>query len=973
MSDARAPTVVHDPDPRRLTAALIAALRRALAAAPRGAPFTAPWLVVAPTGRLRDHLQWTATRELGATAGVEFLLHRDLAARALAAARTPAPRPLPTPWLRLLLAPRLAAAERASADARTSELARYLAAQPSALGPLLATFRDLRDSGASEAELAAVAPRLSATGAATLALFARYTELLAELAPLQFGDGASATRAAANVAPLPAALLLHYGAYELTGATRELIGRTLAACGGTFFVPTHGADRPSRALAAALELRGASDAAATNFPRPTRLVRSSAATPRDELRGALRQLLAWHHEEAIPFAEMALLVRTPGAYAELAVAEAALLDLPLDESFDRPLHEAPSAARLALALRHLRAPDDRVLARTVARHWPAEWPAAATLAEALATGAGCAARLAQLAALLPADDPAARALAAGAALADELAQLPAAAPLLRSGDAALELALALLDEAAPARRGGALQLLELHQARALPLRRAIWIGLNERLFPRQGNEDFFLCDRDRALLRDATGRPLALHSDASDDEQLLGATAIAAVGEELHLSCARSDGDRELARSPWLDALAPDAREQATSRHPLTQLVERHAATGLLTAVEAQLLALPPGGAPRCERTELLGADPSLLARAFARAAVTESASAESLDYDGDVGPLVLPIASPSRFERLGRCPLQHLFADVLSIREPPEEPTSGELTAALRGSLFHRALERLARAHFTPAPPRPPPLGHADRGAFEVALVEELAGHLDALLDTREFAGALAPVLRPLRVDCFSRELARFVLRDWERLAALGIVAADHEFAARVDVGAPDWPLWLQMRFDRIARAADGRERVGDFKSARRLAAKASMTGALRGSELQLVLYGRAREAAGATLAGLELYSLHPRATADADAEGDEWLEEFDLDALHEFAGELQATLETLDQLRTSGAFPLAGERGGERGPCGSCAYRLACRHAHGPTRARNAAAAGHRGWYALGHKGVRALRKGREAEGEA
>jgi RecB family exonuclease len=957
MSGRARPDTFCDPDPRHLEARFVERLRATVSKELGGAPT----IVVAPTARLRDQLQFVATRALGATAGVEFLLHSDLAESTLLAARRLPLRTLPLPWLRTLVATRLAAGDGRLAD--------YVTGQPSALAPLLATFRDLRDGGFTPDELARARRRVGATAQQTLDLFRDYVTLLQELAPLRLGDGASTAIAALAVAPRPARALLHYGAYELVGAAQELIARSLAASGGTLFLPTTGSDRASAALLAATGAGAGAGAGTTtkagDWPLPQRRRCQSAATPRDEVRFALRQLLAWHARDAIPFDEMALLARVPSACAAAVSAEAALLDLPLDHGHDTPLREQPAAARLALALRHLETPADRVVARAVRRSWPAEGPTLDEFVAGFARFDSLALRCATLRSLLPEEDAAAASLREAESLALRLADSPFAGALPRDGAGASALLRSLLDESAPPPKGAALRLLDLHQARALPLRRAVWIGANEKLFPRQGREDFFLPDADRAALSDATGRPLTRHADARADEELLAACAVAAVSEELVVTFARSDGEREQAPSPWLARIAGDAPPRALSRHPFHHLVGLHEATHLLAPNEALLLTLPPGGAAAGEAPPFVGPDAPALSRAFARARVIESYRADALDFDGDVGPVSPRLLSPSRLERLGRCPLQHFFADVLGLGdEEDEEPsTSGELPARERGSLFHRALEELYRTRFANSggepPAAPPPPGSAGHAEFLAALERDLAARLERLLQQDDFVGALSPALRPLRVACWSRELARFVARDWERLAEASIVGGSFEETAVADVGREGWPIRLRMRFDRILRDAAGAEIVGDYKSALRGGDKTSATAALRATQLQLPLYGLARLAAGKTLAGLELLSLHPR-HGDDDGDGDgepAWLSEFDVAKLLANRSELGATLETLDALRTDGAFPLVADSS-DRGACGSCAFRLACRHAHGPTRARAMAAEGYRAWYALAAK---------------
>jgi len=944
MNGRPRPDAVCDPDPRRLEARFVERLRDELAAARARSPAgLSDLVVVAPTRRLLDRIEERATKELRALAGVEFVTHHGLARRALRDGATPLPQALPAAWLAPLVAPRLLAA--------TTPLQRYLQAQPSALGPLLATFRDLRDAGVGADAARATAPRLGATAQATIALFAVYDEAIGAIERTGLGDSASAAHAATAAAPLRAQALLHYGAYELIGSHRALVARAATATPTTFFVPTRADALPTVALLDALGSAPMRDAPVAP-PSAAAVERTSAATPRDELRVAVRQLLAWRQRDGIPFDELAILLRSPGPYGDALHAEAALLDAAFDVSFETPLDQSSTGGRLALALRHLLDPADRLIARVARRRWPAEWPSIEALARAIDGAATLPARLATVRALAG-DDATVGALLDGAIVAaqrlTDAALLPAA---LASREAACDLALALLAEAPERRAGrepGALRVIELHQARALPLRRAVLVGANERLLPRETGDDFFLPDGDRRRLSEATGAPLALAADAARDEELLVATALAGVADQLVVSWSRSDGEREVAPSPWIDRLAPPtAPSRALSRHPVAQLVELRERTGLLTPAEALLLALPRAAA---EREPPHFASAPWLARAWARTVATESYAPRDGRFDGDVGPLAQPDHyTPSAIEQLGRCPLQYFFAKVLRVRAPDEQPASGELPASLRGSLFHRLLHELYRDRFRRGRPSAP----ADAAAFVAELGREIAPRLDALLDQPPFAGALHGQLRRLRVARWSEELARFAARDLARLAALGIASGDFEtaLAGALRVGADQRPLRFELRFDRVLADCDGGEWIGDYKSSARLDRKASLTAAVRGRELQLPLYGLARlehlaqERDGGkkarTLRGLELYSLRPQDDAAAGQADDEtWRQELDVGELMAAKGELAATLGTLHALHLRGLFPLVPESD-DHGQCGRCDFRLACRHSHGATRAR-------------------------------
>jgi hypothetical protein len=965
MSAAPRAEFEWDPDPRRLGRRLVEGVRNELArsaAAVRAGLAPSPIAVVTPTRRLRDHVTRLLTRELGATAGVEFLLHQDLGERALAAAGRTPPIVLPAQWLAALLQPRLAQV--------AGPLAATVRRSHATLLPLLSTCRDLRDAGFTGEELVRNSQRLSPTARTTLELHGEYEALVADLESCGFGDAASRTRAALGVAPRRLGALFHHGAYELTGATRELVRRSLPER-ATFLVPTTGRDRQSRALAAAFGAAATGMAAAGDreFATPARAVIQSAATPRDELRFALRQLLAWHARDGIPLDEMALLCRSGASHAAAAVAEAELHDGAFAGP-ERPWAEHAAGGVLLMVIGHLADPHDRVLARAARRRWPAGWPSAAELARRIEAAASLAARIDLLREPLE-TTPLGPVLSGAAAIARALADSPLAAALPVDGAGALRLVRALIEETGAATRTGSIELEELHQVRGLSFRRAVLIGANEKLLPRTAGEDFFLPDADRARLSDATGRPLEQAGASRDDEELLLASARATVAEELVVSYARSDGEREQMPSTWLDRLAPPHPTLVRSRHPFHQLVELHSLSGLLAPSEALLLALPGGGAAIAGRTTLerrfapLAADDwSTLERAWRRAAATEAWDGTDFAFDGVLGkaPAIVDTTSPSRLERIGRCPLQHFFADVLQVAEPEEESTSGELDVRARGELFHAVLERLY-------PTRLPPPELPERGtpAFD-ALMAELEAELRRLLAGEiakpRFAGRIAPSLLPVRLDCFARELARFVLRDWRRIAAHRIVGGEFESTGEFELPGAAQPLRLFMRFDRILRDADGGEHLGDYKSARSVDGKASLTAALRGTELQLALYGLSRLAAERPLRRLELLSLDPSHDGDEDddAEGgggdeDAGVSELDVSRLLSIRADLEQTLRVLETVRRGGAYPLAADES-DHGVCGRCAYAAACRHAHGATRARVAAAAFAQPWRGLAAK---------------
>src|SRR5262249_21453974 len=137
---------------------------------------------------------------------------------------------------------------------------------------------------------------------------------------------------------------------------------------------------------------------------------------------------------------------------------------------------------------------------------------------------------------------------------------------------------------------GRLRVLELHQARALPFRRAVLVGANDRALPRRASEDFFLPDVERRALRDATGRPGPPRRAARRDDALLSDPVCAAVHEELVVTCARADAEaRDASPSPFLRRLGLDPRAPArlVPRSPRAEIDALRATAELLAPNEA--------------------------------------------------------------------------------------------------------------------------------------------------------------------------------------------------------------------------------------------------------------------------------------------------------------------------------------------------------------------------------------------------
>jgi len=943
------PRLLLASDPRALEERLL----QELAAAPPSDPFAPTW-IVAPTRRLLDHLAFTLATKRGALAGVRFLHHQSLAAHVLDEAGAPPLAPASDALLEALLVGRLATSRLA--------LAAYLAAQPAAIAALRATLRDLRDAGV-DAEAARRAD-LSERGKEVVALLAEHEEIVAALERDGATDGAGVARAATRAlraAPDRAARparLVHYGAYELIGVHRELVTSLARGVAASVYVPAAGASERPGELAAAF---GARVEAIATAPRPARaqsLV--STAGPREEMRLAARTLLRWH-EDGVPFEETALLARGGAGHARALQAEAALLECAPDTSFARPLAELPDALALRQIVELATDPGsplrvDRVkrAAEAAGRSRDAEL----ALARDFARGPA-AARVAALSSW--ARDRGDAALIAELAEAErEIARHPALAALLdgRGGGGGAALARYVLQRLDARRlapeKTGRLRVLELHQARALPFRRAVLIGANDRLLPRRASEDYFLSDDDRRALREATGAPLSLRGEARRDDELLFDTVCAAVEEELVVTFARADADdRDASPSPFLRRLGLAATKATplVPRSPRSEVAALRERTGLLAPAEAlaaEVARADADGAPAAVRA--LGFDGELAAAGLARIAAIDSFRPDDLRFDGGgVAVAERPGWSPSGLEQLGICPLQFFFQRELGVKRPPEG-YAGEIDGAALGNLLHGALCRLYRELL----PEGAPIRAAD--ALPRARERVLACLEAEAAATPDFP-SLAPRFRRLRMEQLARDLFVFVEADLARCEALGLRAVAFESVDDVEVAAGKRHLALSLRLDRLLADAGGDEWIGDYKTsaATKLQETASVRWMARGKSLQLPLYRLARIARGRRVGGLELLALRPPRRPD-----DERSVEVDVDALAGADAEVADTLDALLELRDSGHFPLWSPPNSPFVRCSRCEFRRACRHAHAPTRVRVEAAPEHARFFALAQKSV-------------
>ncbi len=211
------------------------------AGAPVGA--FAPVAVVVPTRRLIDHLRIVLARSFPALLNVHFFHHQALARAAVAAAGEALPRVAPNRVLEAILARVVAAAG--------GDLASYVAARPGAISTLLASLIDLREAGIPP-EPGGRTAGLSDRGRLLLKLYAPFSRALETLRRQGLTDRAGLLAAARPHLTRFATgfpLVVHYGAYDLTGAALDLMQAVEAGAERTVYLTPHHPDSPAYAYA----------------------------------------------------------------------------------------------------------------------------------------------------------------------------------------------------------------------------------------------------------------------------------------------------------------------------------------------------------------------------------------------------------------------------------------------------------------------------------------------------------------------------------------------------------------------------------------------------------------------------------------------------------------------------------------------------------------------------------------------------
>lgn len=305
-------------------------------------------------------------------------------------------------------------------------------------------------------------------------------------------------------------------------------------------------------------------------------------------------------------------------------------------------------------------------------------------------------------------------------------------------------------------------------------------------------------------------------------------------------------------------------------------------------------------------RHPLVAADPGLARGIEAQRA---RAGAGLTVWDGHTGPHPLLAArsgepvSPAALQRYAICGMRYLLGEVLGVESIEEPDEAIEISPLDRGMLVHDVLARFARGEGTLA-----------------TLAEQECDRL---------AGAQAPLLWAAEQERIESLLARFTTEDERLHAELGTVRGEVEVPFEIAVALPEGgTVTLRGRIDRLDHAPDGSRAVAiDYKTGRSQPYRQAL---------------RSDPIAGGQLLALPAYALAGRAQlGGGQARATYWflrdLDEFELvgldlddEALRRFAEALGVIVAGIE----AGRFPArrAALAASSLESCDRCPYDLVC-----------------------------------------
>ncbi|MHB2025381.1 MAG: PD-(D/E)XK nuclease family protein [Elusimicrobiota bacterium] len=500
----------------------------------------------------------------------------------------------------------------------------------------------------------------------------------------------------------------------------------------------------------------------------------------------------------------------------------------------------------------------------------------------------------------------------------------------------------------PRGSGRSVRVLDAMGARGESFKIVFLIGLREKSFPREIREDPILRDSDRAFLRHPIGCWMGLKSAGYDEEKLLFYLAAASAKRTLYAVWPRSDEDGKVespsyyllrlcraAGRPWDEAIvyrraarSPGLRAAQCATEDLTPR-EFSLRLALSGQNPAQYLSVP-GYAQNDFGLERIW--PFL--PAFCSWGPPGA-------WDGLVNPPEIFLRelsrrglSPSAFEILQNCSFRFFAERVLRLGSGEEAAERDEMSASVRGLVYHKILEIFYRES----------AGGADAGAvsgenrdWEKRLMSAIEAVF--LKKTWRVLG-LYPLLWEAQKRAMSAHLRDFLAWDLARNKENGFRPRrdllEKELRAPFPSGLPEGlsGLFLRGRIDRADADSSGRLfDLADYKT--KLTDRVKKNKNIQLSfyaELARAYLGDSGRIKSARVLGVE---ASPSGEREAEISGD------DLENGREaFWAEAARALRALSQ----GRFPIRpdDQGGGAFGHCSWCAFPAVCRKNHGPSRTR-------------------------------
>ncbi len=468
-------------------------------------------------------------------------------------------------------------------------------------------------------------------------------------------------------------------------------------------------------------------------------------------------------------------------------------------------------------------------------------------------------------------------------------------------------------------------------ARGESFRAVLLLGLKEKSFPRQIQEDPILREETRAALRHPAGYWIRPKRDGYEEERLLFYLCAEAARDKLVCVFPRSDESgkaevpslylRELCRAAGTELSAA----RRVPRLPFEKL-ESVPASYLCPREASLRLAVRGGDAAAYGRA--VGLPGQALEACLAMLPELSRAGAPGR-LDGVIEPpkafleaLAERGVSPTALDELASCPFRFFAHRLLGLGGVEEPSSQGEIAPWVRGKVYHEALEL-----FYGSLAEPMWSGGAWRPALSAALETVFASR-----GWRELG--VYPVLWRAERRRVEQALESFLAWDLAQLQARGLRPRWREKELK---GAVPGGLLVRGVVDRVDADPEGRRlRVIDYKTSwkkpRKLAALVR-----DGEHHQLPLYAALVAEGGGAVEEAAILALE-------DSPETTGRERSHVLAAKELAQAQQGFYEGLArrlEALTQGRLPIMPEDG-EHGKCAYCDFPTLCRKSHPPTRAR-------------------------------